>query len=76
MWLKTGDLGCDTCDAILEYPGPRRIVLNAARAHGWHCFQGKDLGGREINTHVCSVCIGTNRSTLKSVAMPNEDVLF
>jgi hypothetical protein len=75
MWLKTGDLACDTCDVVLEYPGPRRVVLNAARAHGWHCFHGASVTDKMIETHVCSVCIGTNRSAIKSKAqLLDEDI--
>jgi hypothetical protein len=70
MWRKNGDLACDTCDVVLEYPGPRRIVLNAARAHNWHCFTGTSITGNSIETHICPGCIGTNRSTVKSNAKP------
>jgi hypothetical protein len=75
MWLPTGDLSCDSCPVALEYPGPRVIVLNAARAKGWHVFQGESLTGKPIDTHVCPTCMGTNRSVIKSKAVSlDEDV--
>jgi Zn finger protein HypA/HybF involved in hydrogenase expression len=72
MWLASGDLRCDDCPVVLEYPGPHIIVLNAARAKGWHLFQGKSLTGKEMNTHVCPECMGTNRSVVKSKAVPMD----
>lgn len=78
MWLKTGDLACDTCDQQFLNPGPRVVVLNAARAKGWHLFQGESLTGKPIDTHVCPVCIGTSRSSTKSIGKPleNDTALF
>lgn len=77
MWLKTGDLACDTdtCDQRFLYSGPRVVVLNAARAKGWHLFQGESLTGKPIDTHVCPSCIGTSRSAVKSKGQSlDEDV--
>ncbi len=75
MWLKSGDLACDTCALEFLLPGPRVVVLNAARAKGWHLFQGFSLTGKEIDRHVCSDCMGTNRSSVKSKGQPlDEDV--
>jgi hypothetical protein len=73
MWLKTGDLACDTCDQTYSYPGPRVVVLNAARAKGWHLFQGESLTGKAIDTHVCPICIGTSRSVVKSKGRPLDE---
>lgn len=75
MWLTTGDLVCDTCDLRFLYAGPRVVVLNAARAKGWHLFAGESLTGKPLDTHVCPNCIGTNRSGVKSTSKSlDEDV--
>jgi hypothetical protein len=76
MWLKTGDLACDTCDQQLVCAGPRVIVLNAARAKGWHVFQGESLTGKPIDTHVCPACIGNNRAVKFKGPMPEDQPLF
>jgi hypothetical protein len=63
MWLKNGDLACNTCSLIFNYgEGPRVVVLNAARAKGWHLFKGKSLTGKDLESHLCSDCVGTSRA--------------
>jgi hypothetical protein len=74
MWLKNGDLACNTCDQSFPYDGPRVVVLNAARAKGWHLFQGESLTGKPIDTHICPSCIGTNRSGKAKVERLDKDV--
>lgn len=78
MWLKTGDLACDTCASEFLFPGPRVVVLNAARAKGWHLFHGLSLTGKDLDRHVCSDCMGTSRSSVKSKAKPlaEDEALF
>jgi hypothetical protein len=76
-WLKDGTLACDTCKLVFEYPGPRVIVLNAARAHGWHCYTGPSLSGKLLDTHLCETCVQTPRKRLpKSEALDGQDPLF
>jgi hypothetical protein len=74
MWLKNGDLACDTCGSKYSYDGPRVIVLNAARAKGWHLFQGKSLTGKPMDTHICPECMGTNRSARPKVEHLDEEL--
>jgi len=74
MWLRNGDLACDTCAVKFSYDGPRVIVLNAARAKGWHLFQGESLTGKPIDTHVCPDCIGTSRSIKPKVDRLDEEL--
>lgn len=64
MWLKNGDLGCDTCNKVYDFPGPRVMIINNARAHGWHMYDGRTLGGSPFSSHICPDCMGTARSKL------------
>lgn len=73
MWLKSGDLACDTCDQKFLSSGPRVLVLSAARAKGWHLFVGVSLTGKPIDTHVCSDCVGTSRSMIRSKGEKLDD---
>lgn len=73
MWLKNGDLSCDTCGIVYEYDGPRIVVSNAARSKGWHLFQGASLTGKQIDSHLCPECVGTPRSAPVKVERLEED---
>jgi uncharacterized protein CbrC (UPF0167 family) len=73
-WLLNGDLHCSTCPAQFGYGGPHAIVLNAARAHGWHCFAGMSLSLKPLESHLCPDCIGTARAALKKSGPMDEDV--
>jgi hypothetical protein len=58
-----GSLACDSCGALFEYPEfPRAAVLQLARAHGWHAFKGQSLTGKDLDSHLCETCVGSNRS--------------
>ncbi len=77
MWLKNGDLGCDTCGSVYEYGGPHAIVLNAARSKGWHLFTGASLSGKQLDSHLCPECVGTSRSAkVKVERLEQEEPLF
>lgn len=78
MWRKDGNLGCDTCDAVYEYGGPRVAVLNAARSRGWHLFRGASLTGKTLDSHLCPVCVGSARAALRSKTerLNDEEPLF
>lgn len=71
--MKNGDLACDTCPNILEFPGPHVIVVQAARAHGWHVFEGPSLTGKSISSFLCEDCVGTARSKLPKAPPKLED---
>lgn len=73
-WLPNGNLMCSTCNYKFEYPGPHAVVLNAARAHGWHCFNGMSLTLKPIEEHLCEDCIGTARTKLAKRGPMEEDV--
>lgn len=73
MWLKDGNLACDTCGIVHEYNGPRVLVLNAARSRGWHLFQGASLTGKPLNSHLCPECVGTSRSGKVKIERLEED---
>lgn len=75
-WEKDGNLKCTGCKLVFEFPGPRVEVMNAARAHGWHCYEGSSFTGNPLVVHLCETCIGTNRTKLaKTEALP-QDTLF
>lgn len=76
-WLKDGSLTCDHCKLVFEFPGPQVIVLNAARAHGWHCYRGPSLTGKELEKHVCEDCMRSPRPKLpKNQALEGQEPLF
>lgn len=77
MWLKDGDLGCDTCGEVFSYPGPHAIVLNAARSKGWHLFSGVSLTAKQLDSHLCPSCVGTARSSQAKVnRLVQDEPLF
>lgn len=78
VWMKDGNLACDTCPNILEFPGPRVMVIAAARAHDWHVFEGASIGGQPMNSYICRECMGTNRSKLAPAPRPmaEDQTLF
>lgn len=77
MWLRNGDLQCDTCPQVFEHPGPRVALIDAARAKGWHVFRGKSLTDKDLDTALCPTCVGTNRSAKpKQVRFIEEEPLF
>jgi hypothetical protein len=73
MWLKDGDLSCDTCSEVFSHHGPHVIVLNAARGKGWHLFAGASLTGKQLDSHLCPACVGTARSSVTKVQRLVED---
>lgn len=74
MWLKNGNLACNTCSLIFDHEGPRVVVLNAARAKGWHLFKGKSLTGKDLESHLCADCVGTSRTQRVKPATFEEEV--
>ncbi len=74
MWLKDGRLCCDTCPKTLDYPGPRVLVIEAARAHGWHCFRGQSITGKDMDSVICDDCTGSPRAKLPPRKPMDEDV--
>lgn len=75
-WMADGNLRCDGCRLIFEFPGPHVEVLYAARAHNWHCYEGPSLTGNDLASHLCEKCIGTARTRLPPVEALPQDPLF
>lgn len=73
VWLRNGDLQCDTCDQVFESLGPRVAHIDAARAKGWHVFRGSSVTGKDLDTALCPNCIGTNRSAVKKPPRFSEE---
>jgi hypothetical protein len=74
-WLPDGNLGCSTCNAKFEYGGPQVIVLQSARAHGWHCFEGLSLELKPMTHHVCPDCMGKVKAVTKpKVGVFDEEI--
>lgn len=65
-WLKNGELACDGCKLIFDFPGPQVLVINAARAYGWHCYRGPSQTGLPLEKYLCAECAGTARKALVS----------
>lgn len=63
-WLKNGAIKCNTCAEKYDFDGPRVLARTAARAKGWHIYEGATIGGVQQVTHLCPACVGTNRSKL------------
>lgn len=81
MWLprKGGgfDLQCDTSPDIYQDRGRKGSTLMAARAAGWHVYEGLASDGvTQMSSHLCPPCVGTNRSMPKKVAPLGEDQLL
>lgn len=68
MWLPGGDLQCSTCGATFRWAAPRVLVLDAARAHGWHTYEGPSLSGKPLESHLCKDCVDAVRKQLQPVA--------
>jgi hypothetical protein len=76
-WEKDGNLKCGGCRLIFDFPGPRVEVLRAARAHGWHCYEGPSLTGLDLASHLCETCIGSARTRLPKIeVLQPQDPLF
>lgn len=74
MWKADGSLQCDTCDQVLDRPGPRVVVVDAARARGWHIFQGESLTGKDLDSALCPRCVGSNRAARSKPDTFEEEV--
>lgn len=74
MWLKDGNLACNTCSLVFDHQGPRVVVLNAARAKGWHLFKGESLTGKDLESHLCPECVGTSRTPREKPHIFAEEV--
>lgn len=78
MWLPSGSLACDTCPEVYPGRGARGSTAMAARAKGWHIYEGAAADGEtELIKHLCPPCVGTPRSPLRKPppALPGDDLL-
>lgn len=79
-WIREPDstqsgLRCDTCSAVLDVAGSSiNDILMAARARGWHCFQGISLTGAALETHVCRGCMGTSSARKQPFLFEDKEV--
>jgi hypothetical protein len=74
LWLKDGSLHCDGCSALFDLPGaPRVLVVNSARAKGWHIYVGLSLTGKNIDSALCDDCVGSNTKRAPKVDRFNEE---
>lgn len=76
-WKKKGNdvlLFCDGCKVAFDYPGPRVLVVEAARAHGWHIYRGPSLTNKELDSYLCDECVGTPRTKLPKVEHFQEEI--
>lgn len=72
-WLRDGRLQCDKHFVeIFDYPGPRRLLIDAARVRGWVVFDGETLGGKELRVHMCPIC--TKRAREPLTKKMDEDI--
>lgn len=76
MWLPNGSLSCDTCPTSYPSRGARGSTLMAARAKGWHIYEGPSETGEELVVHLCPPCVGTPRSMLPKVQRLAGDALL
>ena len=80
MWsivLDEESLVCDGCLVVFASIGPRETVSNAARARGWHLYEGPSLTSMEIVSHLCPACVQTPRSKLPPVTrLDGDEALF
>ena len=66
-WDRGAVLHCDTKNCLGKVDvmdQNRAVTLAYARAHGWRCYDGRSLTGKEIVSHICPTCGGTPRSKL------------
>ena len=75
-WLKDGRVRCDNhLTVVYDYPGPRRLLIDAARAHGWVIHESETIGGKELCMHLCPRCAERKREKLTS-ELPGQLSLF
>lgn len=56
-WLRDGRLRCQNhLTTIFDHPGPRTIVIEAARDRGWIVFE------HHAELHLCPECADKERS--------------
>ena len=76
-WRVGGDLGCNTCDAVLSYPTDTVNLEQIARARGWHCYTGTSMTGKDMDIALCPDCASSPRAKLpKVVALEPQEPLF
>lgn len=78
MWTASGDLVCDmeSCAALQFDLGSKHKTLNAARARGWHLFDGVTMGGKDLVQHLCEDCVGTSARLPKIKHFDDEQTLW
>jgi hypothetical protein len=75
-WLKDGRVRCDNhLTQIFDYPGPRKILIDAARVHGWVIHESATIGGKEMTLHLCPTCSEHKREP-KTKRLAGETPLF
>jgi hypothetical protein len=60
-------LHCDnyaTCQMTVRRLDTDQATDNAARAKGWHIWEGQTMGGHQQRKVICPKCMGSNRSRL------------
>jgi hypothetical protein len=63
LWIKAEDLECDyRCGSRFMDRGDRHSTVQAARAMGWRCFLGISLTKKDIEVHICPMCIDRKRA--------------
>lgn len=71
-WTRDG-VKCDTCVALYEMEGiPRVLLVQRARAKGWHLYRGPSMTGKDLEVSLCPDCIGSPRPIPKKKG-PMED---
>lgn len=75
-WRDDGDLGCDTCDQVLNWSRDqeRGYVISRARAKGWHVYAGASLTDKALEVYLCPACIGSSRPVPKKRGALDGDV--
>ena len=79
MWLRSGSLGCDTCEVSYPSRGMRGTTATAARSKGWHIYEGVAADDvTPLVKHLCPRCVNSPRPNLKNAPpiLENQMPLF
>lgn len=76
--LTMAGLICDveSCSSELVVTGNLNEILNAARAGGWHLFDGTTIGGKDLIAHICPGCMGVNVQPSTIRRLEGEQLLW
>jgi len=77
-WEKGAIMRCDTCSELIDSDSNRVETIARARARGWGVFDGRNIGGTSMVSHICPKCMGTNRSRLPAppARLEEDEPLF